>query len=142
MRKVLLGVLATTMVAMMSCSAIDGLDSSGRAPGVAVASEKQRVSSPDVPDADLNALVEGNTAFAFDLYRFLAEQEGDKNLFYSPYSISLALAMTYAGARGGTEEEMAEALHFMLSQEDLHPAFNALDQELAQRGEGAEGPRG
>jgi serpin B len=139
MRKVLLGVLATTMVAMMSCSAIDGLDSSGRAPGVAVASEKQRVSSPDVPDADLNALVEGNTAFAFDLYRFLAEQEGDKNLFYSPYSISLALAMTYAGARGGTEEEMAEALHFMLSQEDLHPAFNALDQELAQRGEGAEG---
>jgi serpin B len=60
-------------------------------------------------------------------------------LFYSPYSISLALAMTYAGARGETEEQMAEALHFTLPQDDLHPAFNALDQELAQRGEGAEG---
>jgi serpin B len=139
MRKVLFGVLATTMVAMMSCSPIDGLESSGRAPGVAVASEKQRVSSPDVPDANLDALIEGNSAFAFDLYRFLAEQQGGENLFYSPHSVSLALAMTYAGARGETEEEMAEALHFILTQENLHPAFNALDQELAQRGEGAEG---
>jgi serpin B len=127
------------MLAMMSCSVIDRLDSSGRAPGVAIASEKQRVSSPSVPDADLNVLIEGNSAFAFDLYRFLVEQEGSKNVFYSPYSISLALAMTYAGARGGTEEQMAEALHFTLPQEDLHAAFNALDQELAQRGEGAEG---
>jgi serpin B len=92
-----------------------------------------------VPDADLDELVEGNSAFAFALYRFLAEQQGDGNLFYSPYSISLALAMTYAGARGETEEQMADALHFTLPQDDLHPAFNALDQELAQRGEGAEG---
>jgi serpin B len=47
--------------------------------------------------------------------------------------------MTYAGARGETEEQMADALHFTLPQDDLHPAFNALDQELARRGEGAEG---
>jgi serpin B len=107
--------------------------------GVAIASEKERVVSPDVADADLSQLVEGNSAFAFDLYRFLVEQQGDNNLFYSPYSISLALAMTYAGARGETEEQMADALHFTLPQGNLHPAFNALDQELAQRGEGAEG---
>jgi serpin B len=84
-------------------------------------------------------LVEGNTAFALDLYQFLAAQQGEDNLFYSPYSISLALAMTYAGARGETGAQMADALHFTLSQDALHPAFNALDQELAQRGEGAEG---
>jgi serpin B len=110
-----------------------------KVPGVAVASEKERVVSPDVPDADLNGLVEGNRAFAFDLYRLLVEQQADNNLFYSPYSISLALAMTYAGARGETEEQMSNALHFTLPQSNLRSAFNALDQELAQRGEGAEG---
>jgi serpin B len=110
-----------------------------KVPGVAIASDRERVVSPHVADADLSKLVEGNSAFAFDLYRFLVEQQGDNNLLYSPYSISLALAMTYAGARGETEAQMADALHFTLPQDDLHPAFNALDQELAQRGEGAEG---
>jgi len=110
-----------------------------KVPGVAIASEKERVVSPDVPEADMRELVEGNSAFAFDLYRLLAEQRGEGNLFYSPYSISLALAMTYAGARGETETQMADALAFTLPQEQLHPAFNALDQALVSRGEGAEG---
>jgi len=85
-------------------------------------------------------LVEGNTAFAFELYQALGEQEG--NLFYSPYSISLALAMTYAGARGETAEQMAATLKFILEQDRLHPAFNWLDAELASRGEGAQGKDG
>ena len=139
MKKVLYGLLATAILSMVGCSAVDGLGSGGRAPGLAVASEKERQVSPDVSDADLDALIEGNSTFAFELYRLLAEREGNENLFYSPYSISLALAMTYAGARGETEAEMADALHIILSQEKLHPAFNALDQELAQRGDGAEG---
>jgi serpin B len=106
--------------------------------GVGVAlSEKQRVTSVDVPASDLAALAEGNSAFAFDLYRTLSGEEG--NLFFSPYSISLALAMTYAGARGETEQQMADTLHFDLSQEALHQAFNGLDLLLASRGEGAEG---
>jgi serpin B len=75
-----------------------------------------------------------------DLYRVLTEAQGEgANLFYSPYSISVALAMTYAGAEGGTEREMAEALHFTLPEAQLHPAFNALALALAARGEGAEG---
>jgi serpin B len=74
------------------------------------------------------ALVEGNTAFAFDLYQQIADQEG--NLFYSPFSISAALAMTYAGARGQTEAEMASTLRFDLPQADLHPAFGALIADL------------
>ena len=60
-------------------------------------------------DAGARTLVEGNTAFALDLYQQLRQAEG--NLFFSPYSISTALAMTYAGARGNTEVQMADALH-------------------------------
>ncbi|NIN69814.1 MAG: serpin family protein [Anaerolineae bacterium] len=87
--------------------------------------------------SDAVDLVEGNRAFAFDLYQVL--REGNENLFYSPYSISLALAMAYAGARGDTEEQMMDTLHFTLTQDRLHRAFNALDLELARRGEGAKG---
>ena len=102
-----------------------------------VKSDKPRVTAPEVENADLSTLVDGNTAFALDLYRELSAEEG--NIFYSPYSLSVALAMTYAGARGETEQQMADALSFYLAQNQLHPAFNYLDQELASRGEGAEG---
>ena len=88
--------------------------------------------APTAAVADLAALARGNTAFAFDLYKALREDSG--NLFYSPYSISLALAMTYAGARSDTESQMADTLHFRLPQDRLHPTFNALDLELASRG--------
>jgi len=92
--------------------------------------------SPEVAAvyADVQSeLVEGNTTFALDLYHALSQAEG--NLFFSPYSISLALAMTYAGARSTTEEQMAETLHFAtLGQDRLHPAFNALALRLASRG--------
>lgn len=100
-------------------------------------SDLPRVSSPDIPADDSRALVQGNNAFALDIYQTLRSQEG--NLILSPFSISLALAMTYAGARGSTQSQMAEALHFDLPQEKLHPAFNALDQDLASRGRGRSG---
>ena len=84
--------------------------------------------SPKVASADVEKLVDGNTDFALDLYRSLSES--GKNLFFAPFSISLALAMTYAGARGDTEGQMADTLRFELPNERLHTAFNALDQEL------------
>jgi serpin B len=102
-----------------------------------VMSDKPRETAPDVSEAGLALLTEGNSAFAFELHQALREQEG--NLFYSPHSISVALAMTYAGARGETAEQMADTLEFLLEQERLHPAFNWLDIELASRGEGAQG---
>ena len=89
----------------------------------------------------LAELVKGNTAFAFDLYQMLAVAEGG-NFFYSPYSISAALAMVYAGARGETEQQMTDVLHFTLPQEKLHPAFAALAAKLASRGKGARGKDG
>ena len=109
-------------------------------PGTTAQSDKVRAKLPAVSASDLADLAVGNSAFAFDLYQAL--RSGDGNLFYSPYSISLALAMTYAGARSETEQQMADTLHFILDQNRLHPAFNALDLDLAGRGEGASGKDG
>jgi serpin B len=87
---------------------------------------------PTTPKDDVSVLVDGNTEFTFDLYRELKDSEG--NFFFSPYSISTALAMTYAGARGETEQQMADTLHFTLSQERLHAAFSALANSIKERG--------
>jgi serpin B len=84
------------------------------------------VSSADRPPEQ--TVVEGNTAFALELYRALRKDDG--NLFLSPYSISTAFAMTYGGARGDTARQMAETLHFCLDQKQLHPAFGRLRSEL------------
>lgn len=94
-------------------------------------SEKQRQTTPAASDEELTALAAGNNAFALALYQQLGGS--GENLFFSPYSISQALAMTYAGARGATADEMARTLRFTLPQSALHPAFNALDLQLADR---------
>jgi serpin B len=83
-------------------------------------------STAQLPDSQ--EVVAGNTAFALNLYAQLRTTEG--NLFFSPYSISTALAMTYGGARGETEKQMAKALNFTLSQDRLHPVFAALEAAL------------
>jgi len=62
----------------------------------------------------IQQVVDANNEFAFDLYSKLnsdSTQEG-KNMFYSPYSISTALAMTYEGAKGKTADEMKSVFHF------------------------------
>ncbi len=102
-----------------------------------VRSEKSRDDSPDATTEELTELVDGNSAFAFDLYHALRETS-DGNLFYSPYSISLALAMTYGGARGETERQMADTLHYLLPQDRLHTSFNTLDLNLASMADAPE----
>jgi len=136
MKKIIVIVLALVLVLPVIAS----IQMAQPVAGEVLESDKERITSPDVSTSEQASLIEGNSAFAFDLYRALKEEDG--NLFYSPYSISLALAMTYAGARGETAEQMAATLEFMLEQDRLHPAFNWLDAELASRGEGAEGKDG
>jgi serpin B len=97
-----------------------------------VQSNKPRATNPQVAHDDLAALTAGNAAFAFNLYQVLRSQSG--NLLYSPFSISEALAMTYAGASGETAQQMASALQFTLPPDRLHPAFNAIDQLLNASG--------
>ena len=133
MKKILVIVLAVVLLLPLMASVQS-------AAGEVLKSDKERITSLDVSTSEQALLVEGNSAFAFGLYQALKGEEG--NLFYSPYSISLALAMTYAGARNETAQQMADTLQFMLDQDSLHPAFNWLDAELATRGEGAAGKDG
>jgi len=79
--------------------------------------------------AQPQSLTEANTAFALDLYAQLKNRPG--NIFFSPYSISTALAMTYAGARGETEKQMGRVLHFSEDQPQLHSGFGELQRRLS-----------
>lgn len=79
-------------------------------------------------DPDVAMLVRGNNDFALTLYQQMAANDG--NLFFSPYSISNALAMTYAGACGNTAEEMKATLRFNLAPNRLPLAFNKLITQL------------
>ena len=95
--------------------------------------QKQNVTADQAEPGDMTApnierLVESNNAFALALYEALNKAGG--NLFFSPYSISAALAMTYAGARGETESQMARALRFPFAQGSLHPAFGGIQAAL------------
>jgi serpin B len=104
---------------------------------------------------EIKVVVEGNNRFALAIYEKLRAEEG--NLFFSPYSISTALAMTYAGARGETAAQMAEVLHFPIArsgvgydpnresgeamttevqwkQEQFHSAFGTIINDLKARG--------
>ncbi len=83
-------VLAVVMTAAADCRAVD------------------KAAARKKTDKQLVAM--GNNEFALELYAKLRGKEG--NLFFSPYSISTALAMAYAGAQGQTETQMAGALHF------------------------------
>ncbi len=80
------------------------------------------------PTGNTDALVQGNTAFALDLYGQLAKAKG--NLFFSPYSISTGLALTYDGAKNKTAAQMKTVLHFPFDPPALNPAFADLRHRL------------
>lgn len=135
-----LALLVATLLASCASNNTESLsnlpDASDGAPGEAAESSKTRDTSPDVTDDELAELAMGNAEFAWSFYREVIEP--GKNVFFSPYSLSIALAMTWAGARASTEAQMAEALHFTLGQNHLHPAFNRMDLELAKRADAAD----
>lgn len=86
------------------------------------------IPSNALTNRDINTIVSGNNNFALELYKRLSLEKG--NIFFSPYSISSALAMTYVGAKGETAKQMARVLRFTLPQERLHQGFNELSRLL------------
>ncbi len=112
-----------------------------------VKSALQRDMTPNAAPADLDALVQANATFAFDLYQQLAASPtaDGKNMVFSPHSVSVALGMLYAGTAGQTKTQLADALAWSqsgLTDEALHTAFNDLDLQLSSRGQGAQGSDG
>lgn len=121
--------MALVLVAFFACDQQGQTDP--QQPGEVAGSELERITEPSVSDSDLAQLAADNGDFAFALLAALGER--DSNLFCSPHSVSVALAMLFAGARGETAAQMAQALHFGLEPSRLHPAFNALDLSLSSR---------
>jgi serpin B len=93
-----------------------------------------RDASAPASDEEVAALARSNAAFALDLYRALAD--GEENLILGPHSISTALAMVYAGARGKTATEIADVLGFGSPPDDVGRTINALDLALESRSDG------
>ncbi|MFP4027748.1 MAG: serpin family protein [Candidatus Brocadiia bacterium] len=80
-------------------------------------------------------LPEGNNAFAVALYEQLRQNKSHEgeNLFLSPFSVSTAFALAYAGARGETAEQMEKVLHFPCRGKELNKAFAKLIDNLNAR---------
>ncbi len=105
------------LTAVLSCSAEENLS----IPSAQPITDTQAVQE----------LVRSNNEFALDLYKEVCDIQKSDNIFFSPYSISSALGMTYAGAEGQTAVEMAEVLHFTLPVEMTNRAFHSLTETLS-----------
>lgn len=82
------------------------------------------VSAQQKPDST----VKGNNRFAFELFKRI-ELSG-QNEFFSPYSISSALAMTYSGAEGATQKEMQDLFGFFENKESQAKEYFSLSNHL------------
>lgn len=80
----------------------------------------------------VNKLVDANNQFAMDLYGKYKSEEG--NVFFSPYSISSALAMTYEGAKGQTAKEMQDVLHLPDDKDAMRSDFLSIKNGLNKAG--------
>ncbi|KFZ61987.1 Serpin B10 [Podiceps cristatus] len=78
----------------------------------------------------MEALTKANTSFALDFFKHECQEGGDKNILFSPLSISSALATVYLGAKGNTADQMAKMEITKL--DNIHTGFNALNFEINQ----------
>ena len=79
-------------------------------------------------DLEWGETVSASNRFALDMYRELAKEKG--NIFFSPWSLSYALAMTCEGARGKTREEMSSVLHFNAGESARRRSFSLIDNRI------------
>ncbi|HYY76307.1 MAG TPA: serpin family protein [Gaiellaceae bacterium] len=107
--------------------------------GAADTEVEPEVLGADVPRApaepvDTRSLSDGLNRFGVDFHRLLAARSPGENVVFSPLSMGIAFGMADAGARGETAAQIEDVFHLPGSGEELHAAFNALDQALANVG--------
>ncbi|MGA2258512.1 MAG: serpin family protein, partial [Thermoguttaceae bacterium] len=95
----------------------------------------RETSAEPIKPPDDTAIVRGGNQFAVDLYAQLDREQSGKNLFFSPTSISVALAMTAAGAHGPTQSEMATVLHLDANLAQAHAHYHRLLEQWNKVGE-------
>jgi len=122
----LLGALSVLAIFLAGCTAPAW-------PGPSIAGETP-APRPTITQSSppLDAVVDANNRFAFDLFNSLADdpEYGKGNIFFSPYSISTALAITYEGAREETADEIRSVLHFPGNPTVLRSGYAALIARL------------
>ncbi|MFH5801294.1 serpin family protein [Haladaptatus sp. CMAA 1911] len=126
----------TLLSGCLSSSASPASDGSENDPETLTGTEKSNSVSTD--ETAIETLARGNAEFGLTLLSSLAEENPKENQFLSPFSASVALAMTYAGARGETRDGMANALRFPFDGEPLHAAFGETAERLETTAERAD----
>ncbi|XP_049620966.1 leukocyte elastase inhibitor-like [Suncus etruscus] len=81
----------------------------------------------------MDPLTSANTAFALELFSALSQEDPTANLFFSPFSVSSALAMVLLGTRGSTEAQLAKTLHLDTVKE-IHSRFQSLNSDINKSG--------
>ncbi|KFV97898.1 Serpin B10 [Eurypyga helias] len=80
----------------------------------------------------MEALNKANTSFALDFFKHECQEDGDKNILFSPLSISSALATVYLGAKGHTADQIAKVLTEIGASDNIHAGLKALNFEINQ----------
>jgi len=94
--------------------------------------EDSIIEEPVVEDMNVQAMVDANNKFAIDLYKLYSEDS--ENMFFSPYSISTAMGMTYEGAEGVTAEEMESVFYYLKDDEVRRTALAKIMSDLNKEG--------
>jgi serine protease inhibitor len=132
-----IGLLVLLVLFVVACSEVATTQESSSVKSPLPEIQNKGKMSSMTPNAQKSEMEYGTASinintFALDLYAQLKDQSG--NLFFSPYSISSALAMTYAGASGNTKTQMAKTLHFKVNK-NIHRAFSTLKHSLNEQNE-------
>jgi serpin B len=115
--------LASIAVALLCIALVQGITIQGITQATTTPNDTITPSQSDIV-----TLANANNRFAFDMLQYIRDEDG--NLFFSPYSIWQAFALTYGGARDSTADQMEATLHYPVSQDELPTAIHDLDLAL------------
>lgn len=128
-----LPLLVALTATLLACSGSESDSPAGRK---VARSDLTRDSAPSLTDVEKLAVADGGYALTTDLLGQLKGASAD-NLAFSPFSVGVALSMTYVGAKGATSDEMAKAMHWSLPKARVSKAFDWMTLELAKRADQA-----